>query len=273
MRLAVLGSGSGGNATLLECDGRYLLVDAGLSAKQITLRLKLLGIEPSQLEGILLTHEHGDHVKGLEVFLRKNPMPVYATDLTREALSRKDKGWSWRLFRAGQSFDVAGVSVESFSIPHDAVDPVGFLFAGNQAQAAVLTDLGHATPRVREIVRGVKAMVLESNYCDRMLEDDLTRPWSLKQRISSRHGHLSNAQACALATELIEHGLERVILGHLSRDCNKPEVAEKAFTNLPLRQVVVASQDQPTAWVRVAEPPVEVDELGQMLFAGLSLAG
>lgn len=269
MRLAVLGSGSGGNATLLDSGKGCLLVDAGLSAKQLVLRMRELGVEPEELQGVLITHEHGDHVKGLEVFARKFELPVFATAMTQEVLAQKIPSVKrWQLFAAGQGFECAGMMVESFSIPHDAVDPVGFKFECGGTKAAVVTDLGHANARLLEKLRGVSAMVLEANYCDQMLEDDEVRPWSLKQRISSRHGHLSNEQACELARELQRSGLERVVLGHLSKDCNTAEVASGVFAELNLEEVKVASQTEVTGWMSVkALPPVEpeVEETGQVV--------
>lgn len=270
MRLAVLGSGSGGNATLLDSGEGCLLVDAGLSAKQLVLRMRELGIEPEDLAGVLITHEHGDHVKGLEVFARKFDIPVYATALTQEVLASKVTSVrQWKLFAAGQGFECAGMSVESFSIPHDAVDPVGFIFDYHGKKAAVVTDLGHASSRLIERLQGVSAMVLEANYCDQMLEDDEVRPWSLKQRISSRHGHLSNEQACELAGALQPSGLERVVLGHLSKDCNTAAVASKAFEGLKLQELRVASQTEVTDWMPVrVDPPAAVaveERTGQVM--------
>ena len=269
MRLAVLGSGSGGNATLLDTGQGYLLVDVGLSAKQLVLRMAVLGVEPEELSGVLITHEHGDHVKGLEVFCRKFDVPVYATAMTQEVLARKVTSVrQWKLFAAGQGFECGGAVVESFAIPHDAVDPVGFLFEASGERAGVLTDLGHVNDRLKSRLQGVQALVLEANYCDQMLEDDEVRPWSLKQRISSRHGHLSNEQACDLARELQVEGLDRVILGHLSRDCNSAAVAEEVFTPLKLRELVVASQTEVTGWMLVTDPkPVVLsvdDKTGQV---------
>ena len=269
MRLAVLGSGSGGNATLLDSGQGCLLVDAGLSAKQLVLRMQMLGVAPEDLAGILITHEHGDHVKGLQVFARKFELPVFVTALTQEVLARKVTSVKqWKLFAAGQGFECAGMAVESFSIPHDAVDPVGFKFECGGERAAVVTDLGHANNRLVEKLKGITAAVLEANYCDQLLEDDEVRPWSLKQRISSRHGHLSNDQACELVRELQASGLERVVLGHLSRDCNTAEVASKAFAKLKLAELKVASQTEVTGWMTVKpKPPVvpEVEETGQVM--------
>lgn len=253
---------------MLDSGQGCLLVDAGLSAKQLVLRMRELGVEPEDLKGILITHEHGDHVKGLEVFSRKFEVPVYATALTREVLMRKVTAVKqWKLFSAGQGFDCGGIAVESFAIPHDAVDPVGFKFEFEEQKAAVVTDLGHANSRLIERLRGVTAMVLEANYCDQMLEDDEVRPWSLKQRISSRHGHLSNEQACELARELQVSGLERVVLGHLSKDCNTAAVASQVFEKLGLSEVRVASQTVVTDWMPVVTPvPVVsvVEKTGQV---------
>ena len=267
MKLAVLGSGSGGNATLVKNADNCLLVDAGLSAKQLVLRMGMLGVKPEELSGVLITHEHGDHVKGLEVFARKYDIPVYVTPLTQEVIVGKVASVrQWRLFTAGQDFECGGMKVESLSIPHDAVDPVGFKFTCDGEQAAVLTDLGHANERLLKRLQGVSAMLLEANYCDQMLEDDEVRPWSLKQRISSRHGHLSNEQAWEVARVLQETGLERIILGHLSKDCNTAEVAERAFVDLGMKELKVASQTEVTGWVEVATRlpvPLVVEESGQ----------
>jgi phosphoribosyl 1,2-cyclic phosphodiesterase len=239
----------------MDTGAGYLLVDAGLSAKQLVLRMALLGVAPEDLCGILLTHEHGDHVKGLEVFARKHEVPVYVTALTREVLARKVTSVKeWKLFAAGQEFEVAGLQVTSFAVPHDAVDPVGFVFQKEGVRTGLVTDLGHVSTKVTSMLDGVSALVLESNYCDRLLEEDEKRPWSLKQRISSRHGHLSNAQSCALAGDLVAGGLERVILGHLSRDCNTAQVAAGVFEPLNLQEVQVASQTEVTGWMRTEKP-------------------
>jgi phosphoribosyl 1,2-cyclic phosphodiesterase len=261
MRLAVLGSGSSGNATVLEARGTRLLVDAGLSARQLCQRLESLAIEPDSLDGILLTHEHSDHTRGLEVFLRHRRVPVYATALTRETLStRCGARVEWRVFQRGQEFMIGGISVNTFSVPHDAVDPVGFVCGANGSKVGLATDFGHVTTLVREELKGVRALFVEANYDQGLLDSDTKRPWPIKQRISSRHGHLSNAQTAELIEGLIAHGLETVILGHLSQDCNCPELAAAVMRAAhPSGQidVHVASQEKPTRWVRVAaEIPV-----------------
>lgn len=270
MRMVVLGSGSGGNAVVIEAGGTRLLVDAGLSAKQLCLRMEMVGVEPGSLDGILLSHEHGDHVRGLDVFLRKYQTPVFATALTREVVVEKLRDRAeWRLFQHGQRFAVGTIEVMAFAVPHDAVDPVGFVCAEGEVRIGVATDLGYITGLVREELRGVRGLFLESNYDERLLDADLKRPWGTKQRIASRHGHLSNTQAVELVSHLVEHGLEEVMLGHLSGDCNCPVIASKAVRDAVERvNVNVAPQDTPTGWVEFAPPlPTVPDTGGQgMLF-------
>ncbi|HEY8992084.1 MAG TPA: MBL fold metallo-hydrolase [Luteolibacter sp.] len=230
MRLAVLGSGSSGNSAVVEVGGVRLMVDAGLSAKQLVDRSRVLGIEPRSLDGILLTHEHGDHIRGLRVLLRQAPLPVYATAATAHVVREGGvEGATWKIFDAGQKFRIGAVEVEPFAIQHDAVDPVGFVIAHDSYRLGLLSDAGFVTRSMVERLRGVHGLFVEANYDDAMLEADTKRPWSTKQRISSRHGHLSNAQAAELVAELAHPGLRRVVLGHLSRDCNAPDVAVGAL--------------------------------------------
>lgn len=230
MRFAVLGSGSSGNSTVIEAGGVRLLVDAGLSAKQLVTRLQAIGVQPSSFHGILLTHEHGDHIRGLRVLLKQMQVPVYATAATARVVKDTGiEGATWKIFDAGQPFRIGAVEVEAFAIQHDAVDPVGFVFGHADHRFGLLSDAGFVTRGMVERLRGVHGLFVEANYDDDMLEADMKRPWSTKQRISSRHGHLSNAQAAALVAELAHPGLKRVVLGHLSRDCNAPEVAISAL--------------------------------------------
>ncbi|MDD5350751.1 MAG: MBL fold metallo-hydrolase [Chthoniobacteraceae bacterium] len=226
-QITLLGSGSAGNCALLESGGCRLLIDGGLSAKQITLRLASVGIDPATLNGILITHEHTDHVGGLRVLCKKTPIPVYCTRLTAEVL-RKDHlalHPDVRQFHAGAEFTIGDIGIQSFPVPHDAVDPIGFTFRHGNASLGFLTDLGKCTALARQRVRGVSTLVIETNHDEKTLQNDPHRPWALKQRIMSIHGHLSNAAAAAELAGLLEHGLQRAILCHLSRDCNSPELA------------------------------------------------
>ena len=225
MRFAVLGSGSGGNATVVEAGGMRLLVDAGLSAKQLVTRMRLVGIDPAQLDGVLLTHEHGDHVRGLKVLLKQFNLPVYTTPATARIVKEQGiEGGTWRYFEAGQTFELKGVLIDTFAIQHDAVDPVGFVFGHALRRLGVVSDAGFVTRSMTERLRNLHALFVEANYDEALLEADMKRPWSTKQRISSRHGHLSNRQVAELLAEIAHPLLLRIVLGHLSSDCNKPDV-------------------------------------------------
>ncbi len=224
-----MGSGSGGNCAYLETDSTRLLVDAGFSAKQIRLRLAAIGRSPETLHGILITHEHGDHIQGLAVLCARLRIPIYCNRPTRDAIQDSMEGsFDWRLFQTGAAFQVGDVQVETFAVPHDAQDPVGFVLRTGTGNIGFLTDLGHATHLVVERVRCANVLVLETNHDTRLLQDDPRRPWSVKQRIQSRHGHLSNEAAADVAQEVVHGGLRHLYLGHLSRDCNRPELALRA---------------------------------------------
>ncbi len=255
MRFAVLGSGSGGNAAVVECDGLRLMIDAGLSAKQLCLRLRQVGIEPGSLDGILLTHEHGDHVRGLKVFLKQNPVPVFTTPSTARIVRESGiEGGMWKFFEAGQVFAIAGVAVETFAIQHDAVDPVGFVVGHGSRRFGFLSDAGFVTRGMTERLRNLDGLFVEANYDEGLLESDTKRPWAIKQRISSRHGHLSNSQVTELIRDIAHPALARVVLGHLSSDCNTPEIIlarlQACLTELGHGHVGLhcACQDVPTAW-------------------------
>lgn len=222
--LTVLGSGSAGNCAVVESDQCKLLINGGLSARQIVARLEASGINPAALDGILITHEHGDHVGGLDVFCKKFEVPLYCNPLTAEALGRDEKK-CWRLFSTGSDFTIKDISVQTFPVPHDAVDPVGFVLHHGSASLGFCTDLGFATKLVFERMRRVQTIVIETNHDEKLLQNDTRRPWAVKQRIMSRHGHLSNAAAAGVLVELLGDGLKRAVLGHLSRDCNTPELA------------------------------------------------
>ena len=230
VQFTILGSGSNGNCAYLEAGETRLLIDAGFSAKQIRERLAQIGRAPEGLSGILLTHEHTDHTNGLGTLCSKVPVPIYCNRLTREAVQVQfqETKFDFRLFSTGASFEVGCVGVETFSVPHDAYDPVGFMLRTCGRNIGFLTDLGHATKLVVERVRSSHVLVLETNHDMKMLQDDPRRPWSLKQRILSRHGHLSNDAAANVLTEVVSAELEQVYLGHLSRDCNRPELARNA---------------------------------------------
>ena len=227
LHLTVLGSGSAGNCAVVESDECKLLIDGGLSARQIATRLETAGIHPLDLDGILLTHEHIDHVGGLEVLCKKFALPIYCNALTAEALQRGEDACkrNFRIFQTGGEFAVKDIHVQTFPVPHDAVDPVGFVLRHDAAALGFCTDLGFATKLVFERLRSVHTVVIETNHDEKLLQADTRRPWPVKQRIMSRHGHLSNAAAAEVLVGLLDGGLRRAVLGHLSRDCNRPELA------------------------------------------------
>jgi phosphoribosyl 1,2-cyclic phosphodiesterase len=228
--VTMLGSGSAGNSALVATDHCRLLVDGGLSARQLVLRLALCGVAPHELDGVLLTHEHGDHVCGLEVLCRQFRIPIYANALTAEAVRCASLGEHrhWRIFRTGAAFSICDITIESFSVPHDAVEPVGFVFHVGTSALGYLTDLGQATRLTIERLRAVQTLVIETNHDEKLLQNDPHRPWPVKQRIQSRHGHLSNAAAAAVVEQLLPGKIARIVLGHLSRDCNSPALAAGA---------------------------------------------
>jgi phosphoribosyl 1,2-cyclic phosphodiesterase len=230
LQITVLGSGSSGNAILIRNNRSAFLIDAGLSAKKLCAALEAQSVSPGDLAGIALTHEHGDHAGGLRTFCKRYTVPLFATRMTAEAVcyTWKLEQGSWRYFSSGQSFVIADIPVGAFSVPHDAADPVGFLVGPPQSRAAILTDLGMVTQSVVEAIRGVKVLCLETNYDDGLLDTDTKRPWVVKQRISARHGHLSNRAAAELVREVAGPALHTVVLGHLSEDCNHPDLAISA---------------------------------------------
>jgi phosphoribosyl 1,2-cyclic phosphodiesterase len=232
--LTLLGSGSAGNSALVATNHCKVLIDGGLSARQITLRLEQCGVAPEQLDGILLTHEHGDHVCGLDVLCRKFDVPIYANSQTAEAVRcgcSLDQHRNWRIFRTGAEFKICDITVQTFPVPHDAVDPVGFAFYVGASGLGFITDLGYATKMIVERLRQVHTLVIETNHDEKLLQNDTHRPWPVKQRIQSRHGHLSNNAAANVIGELVVGKIDRVVLGHLSRDCNTPELALQTMRN------------------------------------------
>jgi phosphoribosyl 1,2-cyclic phosphodiesterase len=239
----------------VEAGNTRILVDAGFSAKQLRLRLERARIDPESLDAVVLTHEHSDHTKGLRVFLKKLSFPIYSTVLTAEVVKETTgNATRWVCFEAGQSFQIGDLHVESFPVMHDAVDPVGFVFRGGGASLGFISDVGHAPDQLRKRLEHLCGIYLEANYEQSLLDADGRRPWPTKKRIASRHGHLSNEQAAELAAELAHPGLRYIILGHLSRDCNKPDLARTrvrrrlnsaGWSSISIHCV---GQDEPTPW-------------------------
>jgi phosphoribosyl 1,2-cyclic phosphodiesterase len=254
LRFSVLGSGSTGNSTILECGSTRILIDAGLSAKQLCTRLESLDIDPASISAILLTHEHGDHIRGLKSFIKKYPVPLYATAETAHVVRETNIGNAdWITFEAGQGFNINHLSIASFSIQHDAIDPVGYVVSNGLFRFGLLSDVGFITQSVKHHLKNLTALFVEANYDEELLERDTKRPWTIKQRIASRHGHLSNVQVEELIRDVAHPSLNRIVFGHLSSDCNCPKKVTSHFNNL-LEELGLnaslhcASQAEPTPW-------------------------
>jgi len=245
VKFTILGSGSSGNCAYVETENCRVLVDAGFSPRQIRTRLASIGRTPENLTAILITHEHSDHIAGLLGIADKFQIPVYCnrdtqdatiwtfknkwskkTNLALEAADTFKSKINWQLFTTGASFEIADILVETFSIPHDAQDPVGFLLRTASGNIGFATDLGHTTKLVLDRIRAANVLVLESNHDVKMLQDCPRRSWPLKQRILGRHGHLSNVAAAEAAAQIMSADLRHLYLAHLSRECNKPELAQ-----------------------------------------------
>ena len=202
----------------------------------------------------MVSHEHGDHIGGLSLFSRRYKVPVYATKKTSEFLP---EAYTVEHFRCGKSFSVGGLDLNTFSVTHDAVDPVGFVIESEGIKLCHVTDLGCLTPAVRTAARGVHALVIESNHDLEMLKYS-DYPWELKQRIASSHGHLSNHDCAALIASIIHSDLSTVVLAHLSENCNTPDLAlgsvlaELGESDLHLEAASVAN---PTEMIEVGESP------------------
>ena len=226
VRLTILGSGSAGNCAYVETAETRVLVDAGLSPRQIRQRLAGIGRTPENLTAILVTHEHSDHIHGLSGIAEKLRIPVYCNRATKEEIESLLKiRLGCQIFTTGASFEIGDIFVDTFAIPHDAQDPVGFLLHTPSGNIGFVTDLGHVTKLVVERLRCANALVLEANHDVKMLQDCVRRPWSFKQRILGRHGHLSNDAAADATEQIASADLRHLYLGHLSRECNKPELA------------------------------------------------
>ena len=216
----------------METDEARVLIDAGFSLRQIRQRLATIGRAPENLTAILITHEHSDHVQSLPALNGKLHIPVYCNRPTQEAIEYQSKTQlDCRLFSTGASFELGDITVDTFSIPHDAQEPVGFLLRTSSGNLGFLTDLGHTTRLVLERIRPAHALVLEANHDIKLLQDCPRRPWSLKQRILGRHGHLSNEAAADTAEQIMSADLRYLYLGHLSRECNRPELAHRVVND------------------------------------------
>lgn len=265
MRFSILGSGSSGNAALLVTENTRVLVDAGFSTRRLGALLSAIGEALERIDAVFLTHEHGDHAAGIEGLKRFPHIRVFANDATARAVQAGLKHRpDWQIFETGTRFRFRDLEIESFAVPHDAQDPVGFRFTSGREgdlfaprrSLAWLTDLGYAPQNVRECIRECEVVVVEANHCPEMLQADQRRPWPTKQRISGRHGHLSNHAACELVAAVASPRWRRIYLTHLSRECNSRAAVELAFagvrTTLSACEFSIVCPGESTAFYELA---------------------
>ena len=224
MKLCLLASGSKGNSLFLELDSCRMLIDAGLSGRETLVRLSSIDVAAETLDGILVTHEHLDHVRGVGALARRLKLPVLGTARTLQAARQVIGKAEMIEFDPCTPLVFNGLTIDPFPITHDACDPVGFRIEGSEGCIGFATDLGIVTRLIQEKLKGCRALVLEFNHDEQMLQDG-PYPWYLKQRVKSSHGHLSNAQGTSLLEELLHPGLEGVFLSHLSEANNDPSLA------------------------------------------------
>lgn len=248
IHLCTLGSGSSGNCFYIGTETGGVLMDAGFSAKETFSRLNAVGIALSKIKGVVISHEHSDHVKGLGPVARKLNIPVHISHSTlSQVAARAGALPAIRIFNSGEPFEAGGLEVTPFSIPHDAADPCAFVFRVNGTSVAVATDAGSATTLIRDKMRGVSHIAIESNHDIAMLMAG-PYPWELKQRIASRSGHLSNESCAELLKELIHPGLQGVTLAHISKINNNVDLVRLTADDALSASGVpynIATQDTP----------------------------
>ena len=255
--ITVLGSGSKGNAAVIHGPEGILLLDAGFSARELENRMELCEIDPDSIQGVLITHGHSDHVRGCRTFADRHHIQVYLTAPTLKDGDRNhllpDKK---TVIAPGTAFELCGITIEPFTLPHDAVDTLGYTFRAGSGKIGVATDLGHLNMLARQKLRGCSVLMLEANHEPSMLQAS-ARPVQLKRRILSRHGHLSNEDALAALDELLTPETVSLVLAHLSSECNDrnllANMAENALKNIGRTDILlsIASQDEPlnTFWL------------------------
>nr|WP_315410451.1 MBL fold metallo-hydrolase [uncultured Selenomonas sp.] len=251
LRVAVLASGSKGNAAYIELDGVRLLIDAGISARRITRSLADLGVDAASLDGVFVTHEHSDHIKGLPTLLKQYRLPLFAPPATLRAIGESLAVPEDTFTPLAGDVMLGSVAVKSFSTLHDAASPVGYAVCGSE-KCALATDLGFLTNDVMAAIEGSDVLILEANH-DRELLQSGSYPWRLKQRILSNRGHLSNS-AAAWALVRLKKRPRAVFLAHMSQENNRPELVEEtvrtilAQQNVRQENLLLTAQDVPTCF-------------------------
>lgn len=257
LRVVVLGSGSAGNAVVVECGGSRILIDAGFSCRELVKRMAAVGFDPATLSALVLTHEHGDHCRGVVRVMQRYGLPLFASEGTLQGIHLPEKlAKKVHVLASGAVAEVGGFAVEPFVIPHDAREPVGLVIetsAGHRVGLAA--DLGTRSRLAWGRLTDLDVFLLETNHDLDMLRNG-PYPWALKQRVAGRHGHLSNREAAEGLPELLGDRLRHVVLYHLSRTNNLPALAAAAVTEVLEREgsraeVVVSDQEIPTPWLEV----------------------
>jgi phosphoribosyl 1,2-cyclic phosphodiesterase len=232
LRVCVLGSGSRGNSTWIRTEQTCLLVDAGFGRRETVARLSAVGESFEKCQAILVSHEHQDHINGLRALALRLKIPIYISAVTRDVITwdpRFQASGAFEVFTPGETFTIGDVEVHPFSIPHDAADPVAFTFEAEGLKAAVVTDLGYIPEVVKQRVRGSHCLVFESNHDVEMLRVG-PYPWFVKQRVMSRHGHLSNLTTAQFLSEDYDGAAQVLVLAHLSETNNHPEIVRMTAT-------------------------------------------
>lgn len=227
MRVCNLGSGSDGNVTYIETEKVKILVDIGLSVSETTKRLALLNVLPEQINAILITHEHSDHIKGLDVFASKYHTKVYIHNKGMWAVKSKLKKSDQISFMPFDDLDfvIGDLQIANFELSHDSEYCTGYSFMHNTKKISILTDLGYASDEILSKIKGSVLVYLEANHDEDMLQNNISYPLMLRQRIAGRHGHLSNLQSAEVALFLAKYGTRQIMLSHLSKENNTPDIA------------------------------------------------
>lgn len=249
LRFASLGSGSKGNATLIEAGRTRILVDCGFSLKETECRLARLNCSPESLTAIVVTHEHGDHAGGVGRLSRRYHIPVWLTVGTFQAVSDKQFA-HYHFINRQTDFQIGHLAIQPYAVPHDAREPCQFVVSDGQHRLALLTDTGSYTPDILDVLHGVDGLLLECNYDPQLLAQG-PYPAMLKQRIDGRYGHLANTMAARLVSEINHRNLQHLVAMHLSETNNTPTHAKKALAeslNCSPEEVSVACQEAGFSW-------------------------
>ena len=254
MRFASLGSGSEGNALIVQVAQTTVMIDCGFGIKETAVRCARLGLAPECIDAIIITHEHADHVGGAPRFARRFGIPVWLTFGTLSATESRWEGCTLRGFDSHDAFLVGDIEVLPFPVPHDAREPAQMTLTDGQRRLGVLTDVGETTPHIEASLSDCDALFLEANHCEDMLYRS-SYPPRLKERISGRYGHLSNAASAEILARVASSRLQRVVAAHLSRENNRAELAKQAFAAAlggKADDIFVATQDEGLEWITIA---------------------